>query len=288
MRRRYLLASLGTTFALAGCAGSDGESSPTATNETPTSGDSTGTPNGGMGAGVTLSHHTEYAMAKLSGGVYSSSRIYLDAAGIPIGGADSYQFRVRDDADNAVTVVPNEESSQTLEGVLGLDLYMDDGGLLDEPELYIPDGESVPVSVSGDTEMFEEGAVFRAYTVDALDGSEVAASTAPRTYGVGYESAVTQDSTSGTIELRMPAPDAYTDSWVVQLEIKNDPADGESRTQVKQPFEYQSGEFVTSFDAESVAPISENGRRNSDLLFHADGNTETTANLWAEFDLELS
>jgi len=273
-------------LALAGCASPDSESSPTP-SETATPTSAAQTPSDSSGTTLQFAHATNGA-ARTGDGALVASLINIRAANVPVGGSDGYDFRVRDDSDRVITASPDRESTVMVDGRAVLELYDGDGSLVAEPLLSRSgDASDVPLTVTGDTGMFQSASVFTPYTVELVDGADIVETTGPRVYGIGYEPAVSQDSTSGTIEVTMQKPDEYRDAWTVQLQIVNYAEDGQADIQVENAFDSRGDQLVTSFDAGSVAPEPDAGFRDTDLRFHVDGNTETAPNLWAGAAIDL-
>lgn len=248
--------------------------------------DGTQTPDGDAQEDITLSHHTESHSGRTQSGNIYSSLIYLNAADVPVGGSDDARLRVRDESGRTVTITTDGETREVLNGIVELDIYGPGGTLLEEPVLEVADSE-LPVATSGDTELFSSGDPFRPYTVEAMDGSTVLDSTAPRVYGIGYESNVTVESTGGRTELRIPIPERFDDAWTVLFTSASYDENYSSIGYLEEQFEHESDQLVASFDTDSLPERPENGQRNTSLVFHVDGNTETLPNLRAGFEQAL-
>lgn len=199
------------------------------------------------------------------------------------------------DQDQSVDVRPQSNESIELFSEFDLRIY-DDGQITAEPFIAsVPgvSGEDIPVTVTGDTSMFVDNPIFTGYTVQLTEDGQTITTSDEHVYGIGHpRDAFSQDSTSGEIEVTYDKSDLIDDSWTLILTLsdyrKRDGRRIQGRTS---EFEYESGTFVTTFDADQVQPLPENAFRDIDVDIYNqpvdNGPFGVKRALWAATDITL-
>jgi hypothetical protein len=232
-------------------------------------------------AHVSLSYG--FGHTRIRDGDYHAAGITLSAENLALGSA--HTLRVTDGEGQSVTVTAEEET--TISDLFFMEIYDARGRIRDDPQLHLRDGE-IPVRISGDTGMFEAPPIFSKYSVDALEGSEVVASTEERFQGIGYKGTAEQETTDGVTEVRFPLADEGEESWAVVLSISNIHEDGLIRRQLRSEFEQTDGELVTQFQPGELDPVPEGGSRAVSVNFYVTGDPDSgPPNLSIPVDVEI-
>ncbi|WP_255171206.1 PKD domain-containing protein [Natrononativus amylolyticus] len=146
-----------------------------------------------------------------------------------IGGESSLEFRIENTATgDLVTVSPTDDAEAVSANLVEFFLYGPSGAL--DPEEYRsigvdgPDGwAELPVTVEGDTELFEGEETFAPYEISLVDAdsNEVIDSTGERVMGVGYDAPLEYDSADNELEITIPRDDGVDPGWDVTFELEN-------------------------------------------------------------------
>lgn len=245
-------------------------------------GHSTGIATANTQEGVVFEHST-LKLRKFKENV-SASYIRVLAENVTVSREQDRVFRIVDDRDQSVRIVPQEAGDIEL-GEVAFDIYEVDGTLRDEPTITVFDAE-YPVEVLGDTSMFESDPIFSGYTVELIESGEILAATEERIYGVGFYLDLAQDSTWGDIEVSFPVHDEVREAWAIEFSAVTYDGEGRIAQEITSEFRRDGDRYVTEFDATALVDVPDGGFRNFDVNFYVDGDPETgVPNLWAADEL---
>jgi hypothetical protein len=208
--------------------------------------------------------------------------ISLAPTNVRVGGDDGYSFKIISESGGSVTLTPERDEQIILDDSFIFRVYDGRGTIVDEPRIprHEDSVDDIPLSVSGDTSLFEPDPIFEGYTVELLDGGDVLTSTDERIYGIGYDGRLSWDETTGDITATFPRDEEVKDEWTVELHIINYDSNYSINVQVVSEFEHKNNIFETTYDANAVDSVPDGGFRDYDVLFFI-GNDTPPPNLWA-------
>ena len=245
----------------------------------------------GTDSEVVIEHSNSGARRFQDSRVASVIKTYVDSFRLDSG--DNQSFRIRNQRGDVVTVeITTDQTVEFSDTEITFDLYDGAGELAGEPAI-IDSGDEIPVDVTGETSMFSPPPVFGQYTVAVVENDELVAATGERIYGIGYPIDLSQDGTSGEVEITVAATTEVQDDWIVELEVVNYDSDSHANVQLTSEFELEGDVLVTTIDTGEIEPLSEDTEfRDIDINFYVDGTPdEGVPNLWAgvsgELDLDI-
>jgi len=177
---------------------------------------------------IQIRHHRSNAGATGAGTVAADLPLEITNGGpIEFGGETSHSLRIRNvDTGDSLTIIPDDGQKAVETSDIRPNIYGGDGQLrhalfvsvlLEESDT---DFEQLDVTVEGDEETFVGEETFESFVVDLLDeDNDVISSTDEKLIGVGYETELEQDSTTGEIEVTIPRDEGVDEDWYAEFSI---------------------------------------------------------------------